>query len=130
MLARRAAIPRRLRNLVRPVPTVADDSAPLPVERAPGAGHREQIEAFDQRQNAESQRLSRELAHLYRRDVAASGNLGANVRHEYSRGGSVPRVGNGAPAVGYMFSGSYGRMVVSFAMAQHLLRRDGGSASV
>ena len=119
-----------MRNLVRPVPTVADDSAPLPVERAPGAREREQVEAFDQRQNAESQRLSRELAHLYRRDVAASGNLGANVRHEYARGGSAAKVGNGAPAAVYMRDGGYGRMVVSFAMAAHLLRRDGGSVSV
>lgn len=118
--------PRAMRALVRPVPTVVDDSAPLPVERAPGAGDRERVEAFDQRQNAESQRLSRELAHLYLRDVAAAGNLQPNMRVEWDRAG-VQRVGNGAPAAGYIRTGPYRRMVVSFAMAEHLLRRDGGS---
>ena len=122
---------RAIDRLAPAVKTIADDRGgrgAVDLDDAPGGELRRRVEAHDQAANARTQRLSRELAHLYRRNVIAAGNLDAETRIEVGRDGQS-RIGKGAPAAGYIRTGPYRKMIVSWAMADHLLRRDRGSFS-
>lgn len=120
---------RALRNLAPLPPAVVteplleDGQAP----RQPSA--RELAEDWLQAQAVLEQRLSRKLAHVYRRNVVCAANLDPNMRVEQHEPEGRKLAGNGAPRADYMRTGGYWRMAVSIAMARHLLARDGGGSA-
>lgn len=118
---------RRALDRLMPLPAAVvtehlPDGASVPSDR-------DLAEDWMQAEAVLEQRLSRELAHLYGRNVVCAANLEPNIRVEQHEPEGRKMTGNGAPPTAYMWTGKYWRMAVSIAMARKLLNRDGGNGA-
>jgi hypothetical protein len=128
MLARRRPLPRRLAALTAHLFPAAVVTEPLPDGRDVHEPTRAELARdWEDAEVVLEQRLSLDLAHLYRRNVACSRTLEPNLRREQHQPGGPMLTGNGAPKQSYIRTGPYLRMLVSIAMARQMLKRDGGS---
>lgn len=119
--------PAALRRLERLNPILhVPEVAPGPIEidpNHPGIRAGRRIEARYERESTGAQRLSRDLAHLYRRDVFCEGNLQEGRWAEELPDG---RVGYryGDPSRGYLVDGRYRALKMAPDVARRVLDRD------
>lgn len=111
---------------LKPIPTVIDDVAAA--RSVPPSGEvllLRKWEHHTDQWSAYSQLLSRQLAHLYRRDVRANGGLKGGIYEVESLNGRVEWL-SGTPSRQTLEAGAYRSIAMSYDVAARVLKRDGG----